>query len=1018
MVINVVELRPILINNRYELVEKIGEGGMGAVYRAIDHLNNETIALKRVNVASPDASSEKTDKKNKLNRLALTSEFQALASLHHPNIVGVIDYGWDRDDKPFFTMPYVNNAQTLFNASEHTSLETRLNYLVQLVQALMYVHRRGIVHRDLKPDNILVTDNGQVKVLDFGIAAYEHDAQEGLVGTMLYLPPESIGSGIGQLQISRTADLYALGLIAYEMFTGEFPYDSSDTATLLRDILHKLPDLSLIPEVGEGEKKLNTRLPLQTIIGRLTGKDPKFRYQDCADVIEDLAQIVGPDAIGVNTEVRESYLQAATFVGRKLELQQLLAHLRCLRKSRESSTFLIGGESGVGKSRLMEEVRIHALVEGVTVLRGQGVSGGGLPFQLWHDVVRRLILSTKISDEHASLLRAIVPDIDDILERNIPPTPVLQGEIARTRLIKAILKLFVKQKKPILLLLEDLHWMIESLEVLKTLNQHIEKLPIMIIATFRDDEKTDLPQELPNMQLMKLNRLFAEEIAELSASMLGKVGKQPQIVELLQRETEGNVFFVVEVVRTLAEIAGNLDDIGKITLPEHVFAGGMRTVIQRRLDQLDPSSYDVLKLAAIYGRYLDLNLLSQITDLSTDDFENWLNGCANATVLEVFDGDWRFTHDKLREHIINQLPEDELEYLSQQVAQVVERLYGENLHWAEVLMNLWGSARDTHKELQYMSVVVDRLIVFVGDYDRAREFSEYALSLLPEDSELCVDFLNPLSQLSWRSGAYDEAHEYATRAIRLSKRFNNTKGLAQSYNNMGNTAYYLGHYETAIIYYRQSAEIYHEIGNQWHRALNLQNIGWTYPFLNDYESAWDYTEQGQAIFIELEDVAGIANGYYIMALIATHEGDYNDALEFHHKSLDLNVRTDDVWTHVLNLTNMGFVYLELHELEKAQNVFYECIRLAHNSNLLGSVLEALVGFARLYLHYQGEKRSAVLMGMVHAHPAMNSDVRMRMEPLQEALELALPDKTLKKALEQGATMDIDDVVQKMLVQAI
>jgi serine/threonine protein kinase/tetratricopeptide (TPR) repeat protein len=1015
MVIKPLAPRPILINNRYELGEKLGEGGMGTVYSAIDRLYEERVALKQVKMTRSDPKNH-AEKRILQNRMALTVEFQALASLHHPNIVGVLDYGWDSNNTPFFTMTYLEQTKNILVASQDATIDVKLDYLVQLLQALLYVHRRGMVHRDLKPDNILVTTDGRVKLVDFGIAATEDDEQNGMLGTMLYMPPEVIRGGVGKVNIKRTADLYAVGLIAYEMFTGVYPFDTNNSKSLLRDILNTIPDLSLIPDLTSERQKIKTRLPLQTIVGRLTGKDPNFRYQDVADVIEDLSKIVGRDAIAQNTEVRESFLQAASFIGREPERDLLLTHLNKLQTG-ESSTFLVGGESGVGKSRLIEEVRIQALVKGITVLRGKGISGGGLPFQLWRDIVRRLVLSTDITDSHASVLSEIVPDISELLNRDLPTNPTLQGDATRTRLIKAILALIAKQTKPIILLLEDLQWTTESLDILKQLNQHIDTLQIMIIGNFRDDETPHLPEELPTMQLLKLNRLSAEEISELSVSMLGVVGLQTELIELLQRETEGNVFFVIEVVRVLAKEAGQLSDIGNTALPNHIFAGGIQDIIQRRLDQVaDPLSYEFLKLAAIYRRYIDLNVMQTFIEQSEMSLDFWLHDCANATVLELIDGEWRFAHDKLREHILNSLSDEEFVQLNSQMAEVVESLYGEDLYWDELLTRLWRDAGNIDKEFAYMQRWIDRLLKYDGDYDRVRDLSDYALSVLPGWDVRSVDFLNPLSQICWRSGQYEKANMYATHANTLAKHHNYTEGLAASYNNLGNTAYYLGHYQTAIIYYRQSADIYHELDNQWHWALNLQNIGWTYAYIGDYESAWDFTEEGQSIFIQLDEVWGVANGYYIMALITTHQENFEDALEFHLKSIDLFSQFGESWNDALNLTNLGFVYLALNRLEGAQRIFYECMQLCYKEKLNGSLLESLVGIAQLHVYHRKEKRAAILLGMVQAHPAINSDVKMRITPLQQILESTLSEADLQTALQQGATMDMNTTVSKMLGQ--
>ncbi|HRF99207.1 MAG TPA: hypothetical protein PLZ51_28540, partial [Aggregatilineales bacterium] len=122
-------------------------------------------------------------------------------------------------------------------------------------------------------------------------------------------------------------------------------------------------------------------------------------------------------------------------------------------------------------------------------------------------------------------------------------------------------------------------------------------------------------------------------IAELSQAMLGEVGTKEQVVHLLQRETEGNVFFLIEVVRALAEEAGNLEEIGRTTLPQSVFAGGVQRIIQRRLNHIPQQMHDVLALTAVMGRQVDIVLLRHL--VPHIDINDFLNECANAAVLEV-----------------------------------------------------------------------------------------------------------------------------------------------------------------------------------------------------------------------------------------------------------------------------------------------------------------------------------------------------------------------------------------------
>src|SRR4030095_1695152 len=201
----------------------------------------------------------------------------------------------------------------------------------------------------------------------------------------------------------------------------------------------------------------------------------------------------------------------------------------------------------------------------------------------------------------------------------------------------------------------------------------VDQLPLLIIGTYRDDERPELPSKLPGMNVLRLERLDEIAIAELSAAMLGEQGKQPEVVDLLQRETEGNVFFLVEVVRALAEEAGTLERIGRAPFPARVLAGGVQQIIARRLAQVPPEAHPLLRAAAVLGRQLDLDILREID--SYHDIDQWLTVCSDAAVLEVQDGEWRFAHDKLRDGALAELTPDARKVLHGKIAGAMESRY-------------------------------------------------------------------------------------------------------------------------------------------------------------------------------------------------------------------------------------------------------------------------------------------------------------------------------------------------------
>lgn len=184
---------------------------MGVVYQARDLLTGSQIALKRVEYVLPQTNDLPASTHPSLDlRSALASEFRVLASLRHPHIISVLDYGFDAQRLPFFTMEFLSDAQTIVAYSATATRETRRRLLSEMIEALAYLHRHDVLHCDLKPDNVLVTRDGIVKVLDFGLAAAREQMRDRIgesYGTLPYAAPE-----LFDLQAnSERSDLFSLG---------------------------------------------------------------------------------------------------------------------------------------------------------------------------------------------------------------------------------------------------------------------------------------------------------------------------------------------------------------------------------------------------------------------------------------------------------------------------------------------------------------------------------------------------------------------------------------------------------------------------------------------------------------------------------------------------------------------------------------------------------------------------------------------------------------------------------------
>ena len=774
------------VGKRYQLLAEIGAGNMGKVYRALDRLSGRQVALKQVYIPLERLRYGSYSSKNDV-QITLAREFRILASLRHPHIISVMDYGFSHSEtpRPYVTMELLENASTIIDAAQNKPHADRVRLLAQMLQALAYLHRRGILHRDLKPGNVLVADD-QVKLLDFGLSVTDDAVRDDeIAGTPMFMAPE-LWTGAAA---TRQSDLYAFGVIAYRVFAGRLPFEAPDIRALIGNILHNTPDLTA----------MQAEDPIRAMIGRLLAKYPHERYSDAGEVLALLRQGSGQPIAIETAATRESFLQAAAFVGRETE-QRRLNDVLSDALSGVGSVWLVGGESGVGKSRLLDELRTRALVQGALVMRGQGVVEGGPPFYVLRDSLSWLALLVDPSDRDAGVLKPLVPDIDRLLEREIHDAPQVTPQAAQARLIKVIEGMFralatAAPPQPVVLLLEDLHWAdSETLVVLERLAQAARDLPLLVIGTYADDENANLPLLVPGAHTLRLERLSERETALLTEGMLGKAGRNPELLKLLQDETEGNAFFLVEVVRALAEEAGQLGDVGAAApLPMHVLTGGVQGIVQRRLNRVPEDARLLLRAAAVAGRQLDLEVLREVLQNVGNDqeIETWLIDCADAAVLEVQDGNWRFGHNKLREGVLADLDSDQLLELHCRVAGAIESVYQYSARrTAEPLMYHWGMAGDHEKEEHYAALAGEQAL-HSGSYAAARTFLKRALDLQAhvESSKRKQAMLKAqLGEAYLELGQLDEAKTYLEESLALCREIGYRWGMASALTRLGTAA--------------------------------------------------------------------------------------------------------------------------------------------------------------------------------------------------------------------------------------
>lgn len=362
-----------LLNHRYRVVRQLGTGAMGEVFLVQDTLEeNQLQALKTI----------RREFVTSYGYSAFKNEFQAMTAFHHPNVVEVYEFGTvagTQDD--FFTMEYVE-GKNLLAAGKAADLETLYDYAVQIARALEYIHAQGFIHFDLKPDNIMVRDDGTVKVMDFGLVEQSSIGNPGVLkGTVHYLAPEMLRGDA----VDPRLDLYSLGAVLYHVITGRTLFEG----TVEQVMYHHLQD----------EPDLNAPAPralpdaLKPLLRRLLDKDPAKRPASAGELLTALQLAVGAAKPPQAREVSESYILGSRSVGRTPELNRLheLFTQRVLDPIPGApAVVLVTGTAGTGRSRLLQELRHQVQLRRVRFHQGTSLQNGGQPYLPFAEILRAM----------------------------------------------------------------------------------------------------------------------------------------------------------------------------------------------------------------------------------------------------------------------------------------------------------------------------------------------------------------------------------------------------------------------------------------------------------------------------------------------------------------------------------------------------------------------------------------------------------------------------------------------------
>ena len=306
-----------LKKDNYTILEEIGRGGMGVVYRARQESLDRDVAIKELDLSRIQSTPEAAER--------FRLEARAAASLVHPNIIMIYDF-WEDDSTAYIAMEFINGIELkdILTCRGALSPVTAARIAMLVCSALGYAHRRGMIHRDVKPANIMLTTDGDVKLMDFGIVsvsgATDLTVKGQIIGTPAYMSPEQIRGE----SLNPASDVFSLGAVIYEMVTGSMPFPGDSHISQIHSVLHEQPAPLISPDHALGDE-------FTGVIMRALEKDPGHRFPDMENLSDALLQSLPPEALsgapGISRLVEEarqaspSHLQPPSGTSMKDEVQ-------------------------------------------------------------------------------------------------------------------------------------------------------------------------------------------------------------------------------------------------------------------------------------------------------------------------------------------------------------------------------------------------------------------------------------------------------------------------------------------------------------------------------------------------------------------------------------------------------------------------------------------------------------------------------------------------------------------------
>ena len=1047
-------LNGTLLNERYRLEDEIGRGGMGIVYRGWDMLLQRDVAIKLLSQGSLGSGGAER----------LINEARIIARLDHSNIVTLYDAG-QVDDDPFIVMQFVKGGT--LSDYHPGSLEDSISIAVQICFALSHAHSNGVVHRDLKPENVFLlpseeriegAGDHEIKIVDFGIA---HSDLAGLTiqgeisGTVSYMAPEqALGQGT-----SPQTDLYALGVMLYELIAGQLPYVGDNPLNVISQHINA-------PVEAPSRRIQEIPADLDDLIVRLMSKSPSDRPASAQEVEQVLRAYLRPesDIVAAGIPSRSKHIirhnlpvQLTSFIGREQEI----AEIKQLIDQEACRLLTLVGPGGIGKTRLVIEVAAHIL-------------------EFYSDGVFFISLAPISTPDF--ILPAIAEALDFSLHTHGSVDP-------QSQLLDYL------EKRNVLFVLDNYEHLVDGTGMLIDLLKRAPAVKIMITSRQRLNFQGEWIFNVPGLTYPENGspdgdiessalELFIER-ARLADSRFSIRDEERQHVIHICQMIEGiplGIELASAWVSMLSpqeiaiEIEKNLDFLtsSKQDLPEK--HRSMRAAFDYSWELLSEEQCHVFRKLSVFRGGFSRQAAAKVADAGLLD----LSALVDKSFVRRDEGDRYEIHELLRQYGEEKLREDPeeygeigrrhslyyLEFLDQREKTIVGE--GQLEARDEIQTEIenirtaiqWGIDAGNEQGVQSGLEILSDFYFMQGYYEGVESYKNFA-RIVEDHYQTGFDASKPgslmyLTALTYQAnylsmlGAVEESEEIAQEILPGLRDLDIKSEIGVCLLSLGINSAFRGEFENAAQNFKEALQIAEETQHSFGTIGSKIWLGWVYYEQGDHESALQEWQDGQKLSIEIKNRLLLAFVQSKIALLGEETGDYENAIKvqlqarenFKHFGDQVGIgyatsrlalslmgigeyreakrfgqegyqsfkEMNHRWGMPASLCRIGFAEIELGENQAAWMHLTEALNLSQKGQISTLVLYSLIGLGKLLARENKVEHGVKILSFVLENPITPSLYREIAEESLAELEGELAVEKFSTAKEIGENSGLEDII--------